>query len=89
LSAREYADAGWSALGAKDYGKARNEFVEAVSLAPSDADAHYGLAYAAQKQGDVATSVRHYCRALKHGSGDADLQREVNSLLNQLGASCE
>ncbi len=88
-TAREYADSGWSALGAKDYGKARGEFVEAIALAPKDADAHYGLAYAAHKQGDIATSVRHYCKALRFGSSDRDLQLEVQSLLDQLGATCE
>jgi tetratricopeptide (TPR) repeat protein len=88
-SSRVYAEAGWSSLGAKNYSKARSDFIEAVAISPSDADAHYGLAYAAQKQGDVATSVRHYCKALKHGSGDRDLQLEVKSLLDQLGAACE
>ena len=88
-NARGFANAGWSSLGAKQYEQARREFVEAVALAPTDADAHYGLAYAAQKQGDTATSVRHYCKALKYGSRDRDLQLEVEALLGQLGGSCE
>ena len=87
-SAADFEKAGWSAIESGNWDKARQEFVEAVFMSPGSADAHYGLAYAAQKQGDRNTAIRHYCQALQAGAGDAGLQAEVNGLLKGLDGSC-
>ena len=88
MSAADFEKAGWSAIESGNWDKARQEFVEAVFMSPGSADAHYGLAYAAQKQGDRNTAIRHYCQALQAGASDAGLQAEVNGLLKGLDGTC-
>ena len=81
-------DAGWEAMGSGDFNGARLIFVEAVAANPRNADAHYGLGYAAFKQGDEATAIRHYCKALELGPQNREIQQTIPSLLSNLGASC-
>ena len=71
-----------------DYNQARLVFVEAVAAKPGDADAHFGLGYAAHRQGDDATAIRHYCKALKLAPGNREIQQEATSLLSSLDATC-
>lgn len=89
VTAATFSAAGWKAINAGEYGQARVEFVEAVALAPQDPDAHYGLAYAADRQGDQATAVRHYCQALAFGRADVELTRDVEALVRKIGAACD
>ena len=81
-------DKGWSAVQSGDYNQARLVFVEAVAAKPGDADAHFGLGYAAHRQGDDATAIRHYCKALKLAPGNREIQQEATSLLSSLDATC-
>lgn len=81
-------DKGWSAVQTGDYNQARLVFVEAVAAKPGDADAHFGLGYAAHRQGDDATAIRHYCKALKLAPGNREIQQEATSLLSSLDATC-
>jgi hypothetical protein len=81
-------DDGWAAVQTGDYNRARLVFVEAVAMRPGDADAHYGLGYSAQRQGDDATAIRHYCKALKLAPGNREIQQTATSLLSSLNATC-
>ena len=81
-------DDGWAAVQTGDYDKARLVFVEAVAMRPGDADAHYGLGYSAQRQGDDATAIRHYCKALKLAPENREIQQTATSLLSSLNATC-
>ena len=81
-------DKGWSAVQSGDYNTARLVFVEAVAAKPGDADAHFGLGYAAHRQGDDSTAIRHYCKALKLAPGNREIQQEAKSLLSSLDATC-
>jgi Tfp pilus assembly protein PilF len=67
---------------------ARGFFVDAVAANSRHADAHYGLGYTAATQGDHPTAIRHYCKALEHGSGNLEIERDVPPLLKQVGGSC-
>ncbi len=80
---------GWNALGQGDVRKARGYFVEAVAAEPTLADAHYGLGYTAATQQDRPTAIRHYCKALEHGRGNLDIERDVPPLLKQIDGSCQ
>ena len=82
------ASKGWSALGQGDVGAARGFFVDALAANSRHADAHYGLGYTAATQGDHPTAIRHYCKALEHGSGNLEIERDVPPLLKQVGGSC-
>ncbi|MFT5582951.1 MAG: hypothetical protein ACI9VR_000528 [Cognaticolwellia sp.] len=79
---------GWSAVQTGDYNQARLVFVEAVAARPGDADAHFGLGYSAHRQGDDATAIRHYCKALRLAPGNREIQQEATSLLSSLDATC-
>jgi len=84
-----FVAAGREALKEGDFGKARMEFIEAVSMAPNSADANHGLAFAAHKQGDIGTAIRYYCTASRLASPGSSIAREITSSLSNLGAVCE
>jgi hypothetical protein len=79
----------WDLIQSGKIGDARLGFVEQISRNPRDAEAHFGLGYAAQRQGDTATAVRSYCKALELAPSDNDIQREATSLVNSLQGSCD
>jgi Flp pilus assembly protein TadD len=68
---------GWEAVEQKDYGKARQSFVDAAALNPTDGWAWYGLGYASEKQGDTRTAQNAYCKAKNVAGSNLDLTREV------------
>lgn len=80
---------GWDDLARKDYGQARQNFIDAVALGPTDAWAWYGLGYSADKQGDLKVARDSYCKAWNVGQGDLDLVREVEGRLRVLSMSCQ
>lgn len=88
-TARNLVERGWEDIGRKDYGKARQRFVDATALDPTNEWAFYGLAYAADKQGDIRTARDAYCRAWSVGQGDIDLMREVEGRLRVHGLQCQ
>ena len=79
---------GWKAIERHEYGKARQDFVDAMALSPENGWAAYGLAYVADKQGDLHTALPAYCKALSAGKTDIDLLREVEGRLRAHEHTC-
>lgn len=88
-SAKSCADLGWKAIGAGDYGEGRVMFIEALAIDPKNADAHYGMGYAALRQGDTATALRKFCQARQYAGNNADLAREVENLIAANNGTCD
>jgi Flp pilus assembly protein TadD len=64
-------------------------FIEALALDPKNADAHYGMGYAALRQGDTATALRKFCQARQYAGNNADLAREVENLIAANNGTCD
>lgn len=88
-TAKACADLGWKAIGAGDYGEGRIMFIEALALDSRNADAHYGMGYAALRQGDTATALRKFCQARQYAGNNADLAREVENLIAANNGTCD
>ena len=88
-SAREWVDEGWSRMETGDFRSSRQAFVEALAVEPSNADAHYGLGYAAMSQRDNAFAIKHYCLALENAGGRREILIDVPALLKNIGGTCD
>ena len=88
-TAKACSDRGWKAIGAGDYSEGRIMFIEALALDPKNADAHYGMGYAALRQGDTATALRKFCQARQYAGNNADLAREVAELIAANNGTCD
>ena len=87
-SASQWVDEGWSRLESRDLRGSRQAFVEALAINPRSGDAHYGLGYAAQTQGDPAFAIKHYCLALDNAGGSTEILRDVPPLLKSINGTC-
>ena len=88
-SAAQWVDEGWKRLETRDLRGSRQAFVEALSQEPRNADAHYGLGYAAQTQGDHPFAIKHYCMALDNAGGRQEILRDVPALLKSINGTCD
>lgn len=88
-SAKACADLGWKAIGTGDYSLGRIMFIEALAIDPKNADAHYGMGYAALRQGDTATALRKFCQARQYAGNNAELAREVDNLITANNGTCD
>ena len=79
---------GWSALEAGALTEAESLFDAAVSRSPHNPDAHYSLAYAAEKLGSLDMAFIHYCSALRYAARGSVVQRDVSGRLLQLEMTC-
>jgi predicted Zn finger-like uncharacterized protein len=87
-SAGDIMKAGWAALDRGEVAMARSHFVDALAMNRLSAEAQFGMGYAADKQGDTSTAVRHYCLAQQYAGSDVGLAREVEGRLRALGRDC-
>ncbi|MBK9367035.1 MAG: tetratricopeptide repeat protein [Deltaproteobacteria bacterium] len=88
-TAKSCSDLGWKAIGAERYGDGRVMFIEALAIDPKNADAHYGMGYAALRQGDTATALRKFCQARQYAGNNADLAAEVQALIVANNGTCD
>jgi hypothetical protein len=83
--ARALVDQGWSLVG-RDPNAAASRFQDALALDPGSADANYGVGYSLLKQGEPDGARPWLCTALR--TGDLEVQRDVQSLLDSNSLSC-
>ena len=87
-TANKLVNAGWTAIGEGKFGVARQKFIDAVGLEPRNAMAHYGLGYAADKQGDDEAALNYFCKAQTLTGGAGEVAREVEGILARKGWTC-
>jgi hypothetical protein len=78
-------DKGWNSVESNP-AAAKSAFRQALDASPGNAGASYGLGYTLLKTGDAAGAQPYLCAASK--SRDVEMQREIQSLLQQNGLSC-
>jgi len=88
LTASKLVNAGWTAIGEGQFGNARKSFIDAVGLEPRNAMAHYGLGYAADKQGDDEGALKYFCKAQALTGGAGEVAREVEGILARKSWEC-
>lgn len=88
-SAASLVKQGWSKVEAGALSEAEALFDVAVTRNPRSADAHYSLAYAAEKLGSADTAFIHYCSALHYAGRGTEVQRDVQGRLRAIGKSCD
>ena len=87
-TANKLVNAGWTAIGEGKFGNARKSFIDAVGLEPRNAMAHYGLGYAADKQGDGEAALKYFCKAQALSGGAGEVAREVEGILTRKEWDC-
>jgi hypothetical protein len=79
-------DRGWSKIDREDWPAARTHFNNALTAAPSNGDAKFGLAYVNENQGRLEEAVRQYCRLQATGTGESKV--EAAGRLRALAREC-
>ena len=80
---------GWDHVESGALTEAEALFDAAVTSDPRSADAHYSLAYVAEKLGGNDTAFIHYCSALQYAGAGTDVDRDVRGRLRELNKSCD
>jgi len=88
-SAASLVAQGWKKLEDGALSEAEALFDAAVTRNPRSPDAHYSLAYAAEKLGSADTAYIHYCSALHYARPNTEVQRDVTGRLAAIGKTCD
>jgi tetratricopeptide (TPR) repeat protein len=65
LRATAYANSGYADLSLKRYDNARQDFVSALRMQPTNSAAYRGLGLLAQRAGDIAEATKDYQRSVE------------------------
>jgi hypothetical protein len=87
-TASDFVDRGRQAINQGDYDTARIHYLEAVFMAPGNAAAQEGLAFAALRQGDQSFAVNHFCKALSLSPPTSSMAKEIQKKLAGLNEEC-
>jgi tetratricopeptide (TPR) repeat protein len=87
-SSKSLIQQGWAKVEAGALADAEHLFDAAVTRSPRSPDAHYSLAYVAEKLGSADTAYIHYCSALQYAQPGSEVQRDTRGRLTALNKAC-